>query len=1150
MKLVLRSSVLLLMATLAFLRARGAAEPELPALPPLHVDFAHPGVTILHPVAGGYPAIARRLAEALGKETGLAPAVAPETQLAAVAAPKTLVVLGNLMDSTVVRRLYLEAYDFTDYAFPGPGGWAVRTIRDPLGVGATVVLVAGSDEAGVAEAADQLVARVHEDGPEFGYVNDVRLGQWTTAEQMITTRYLADNDAAWQRVGQSGSWDYMDNIARCGTGYLRTGDRQYLKLFARELERFMATDVYNPNPEAMQMLHGRLYVLLVVWDLVRDHPQFTDAQRRKVDQMFLDVARSTEGTKQIAAEALSTAVRYNHHTRAGLDAFFVGRYFDRRYALPEAKAWLETAGRLFAPQLASAKPAEDSWGHQWAASLFNTLVYALATGRADYVRSPAFRHAADRALIAYGRAPPRHYLSACAVATGDTGYLSLERDLATLARDAAQLRLVPPGAQELVTFTDEVLRTFTARAPITRRADLLGLGVAPVDPLWRESIETGVYNPGKIFAVTVPGPETFDKAALRDGWSEKDFYLLLDGISGGQHAYQDANCLVWMREGGVDWFEPQTGYLHSMGVRWQNGVNVALDGRGPDHLHRYARLLYQGTKGEFSAIGTSLDGIGAVTWERHILRRRNAWTLVVDRAVSAERGELLFERSWFPHGATRAEHDGFTSRQAAGPTEIFLHLASTVAAVGGDGGGVAPLERVRTRVEAGAQVAVAGLMWTDQRADRAGCRVTATGSGWRIDDAGGQTWDVALTLAGTQGRGLVVRNGAGALAIGAERDTAANPLLAARAEALPLTPPMTAGKLAWRQVQAGTARITAVASGPLGYAVGMADGTVIAYTIELRERWRATRPSGILSLELDGEEVVVGEERGGVSLFDRAGRRRWTVEIPWVTLPWAYWGEERSRIRELAVADLDGDGANEILAANADRRVYAFDRTGRELWKRPIEWGVFTAMWPGAIEGKFALAGGTSRPSIHGWTVLLGADGAVSGHRQRPDLTSWSLPANTRDLQWVDLEGDGKQEIVCALDTNCRQLVAYAPDGTVKWDLDVAGAALALAFDAAHRQIVVASSAGYIAGVNGATGRRQWLAWIGEPASLVSVLPDGRIMATTERGRVWALSAAGEILGVAEAGEAITAVLRPGNHRALSRRLIIGTESGRALVMP
>ena len=81
---------------------------------------------------------------------------------------------------------------------------------------------------------------------------------------IITAAYLKDEDAIWNRVGQSGSWDYMDSIARCGVAYLRTGDERYLALYKRELNRFIDTDVFHPNLEAPPQLHGRLYVLLVV----------------------------------------------------------------------------------------------------------------------------------------------------------------------------------------------------------------------------------------------------------------------------------------------------------------------------------------------------------------------------------------------------------------------------------------------------------------------------------------------------------------------------------------------------------------------------------------------------------------------------------------------------------------------------------------------------------------------------------------------------------------------------------------------------------------------------------------------------------------------------------------------------------------------
>lgn len=1111
---------------------------RLPLRPEWRCDLAQAGTRVVHPAAAGYAAVAQSLAAALAAATGAAPAVIVEDDAREAPGAGPLIVLGNLMVSTLVRRLYFEAYDFTDYAFPGPGGWVVRTIGEPWGAGRPIVLVGGSDLDGVRAAAAALAMRVRTSGPAFGYLNLVQPGQWTEAGQLEVVRYLGSDDAVWERVGQSGSWDYIDHIAKCGTGYLRTGDERYLAAFRRELHRFIAQDVVHSHPEAPPMLHGRMYVLLMVWDLVSDHPRFTAEERRQVDAMFLHVAESAEGAAQIAAVADTWAVRYNHHTRSGLDAFFVGRFFARRYGLPEAQAWLDLAARLFAPQLASAKPACDSWGHQWAASLCNTLIYALATGRMDYAASPVLRAAADRALLAYGWGAPRHYLAACAVATGDSGYLSLETSLPTLARDAAQLRLQLARKGGLVNFTDEVLRTFTTDALIRRRNDLLGQAVAPLDALWHETIETPVYNPDGIFTVDVSPAEGFDKLALRDGWAAQDFYLLLDGISGGHHAYQDANALVWLRERGVDWFLPRTGYRHALGPRWQNGVNVALDGRGPGRIPRYARLLFRGTDGEFSAVGTRLDGGGETVWERHLLRRRGGWTLVLDRVVARATGELLVERCWFPRGESAACAAGFSSRQA----EAWLHFA-TAETVRDEGDGQM-VERRRVAVAAGDAVTLVGLLWTSDGALADACTLRATAAGWSIRGHDGETVTVELRQQAGAVCGLQVTLGVRARTLGATGES----LRPQPVPSLPLAPVVKPVDLPLREVRLAGQVVSAVAGRAGGFVVGTADGTVVAFDAGGDERWRAQVTGPVLSLEWTDGNVVVGEERGALTWFDSRGRREWTAEIPWVTLPWAYWSEERSRIREIAVADIDGDGAEEILVSNADRRVYAFDRHGRELWKRPIEWGVFTAMWPGTCQGRFALYGGTSRPSIHGYAIQLGADGTVAGRCQRPDLTCWSMPAAMRDLLVADIDGDGTDEVVTAIDTNCRQLIAYRTDGMLLWDLDVGAAAAALAFDPVDRRVVCASDAGYVAAVDGATGRREWCTWFGEQVQLLWVLPDRHVLALTAAGEGWILAPSGEVLGRCDLGARLTALPRPGDHRSNARPLVLGTADGRVLV--
>ncbi|MBX3750984.1 MAG: hypothetical protein KF897_12915 [Opitutaceae bacterium] len=1124
------------LASTDFARLPEAA--RLPLRPELRCDLNHPGTSVVHPTGSGYAAVALALADALAAVNGPAPIVIAETDSRPPVGTGPLIVLGNLMVSALVRRLYFEAYDFTDHAFPGPGGWVVRTLGEPWGAGRPIVLVGGSDLAGVQAAAAALVAHVRESGPALGYLNRVQLGQWADAGQLEVARYLGSDDAVWERVGQSGSWDYIDHIAKCGTGYLRTGDERYLAAFQRELHRFIAQDVLNTHPEAPPMLHGRMYVLLTVWDLVSDHPRFAAEERRQVDAMFLHVAESAEGAAQIAAVADTWAVRYNHHTRAGLDAFFVGRFFARRYGLPEAQAWLDLAARLFAPQLASAKPACDSWGHQWGASLCNTLIYALATGRMDYAASPVLRAAADRALLAYGWGAPRHYLAACAVATGDSGYLSLETSLPELARDAAQLRLQPVRKGGLVNFTDEVLRTFTTDAPIRRREDLLGQAVAPLDALWHQTIETPVYNPDGIFVVDVSPAEGFDKLALRDGWGADDFYLLLDGISGGHHAYQDANALVWLRERGVDWFLPRTGYRHALGPRWQNGVNVALNGRGPGRIPRYARLLYRGTDGEFSAVGTRLDGGGETVWERHLLRRRGAWTLVLDRVIAGVSGELLAERSWFPRGECAVCTDGFSSRQA----EAWLHLA-TAESVRDEGAGQM-VERRRAAVAAGDAVALAGLLWASDDARADAWILRATAGGWSLGPRDGDSVAVELRQQAGVGCGLQVTHGARSLVLGASGESWLPP----QVKSLPLVPVVTPVTQPWREVRLAGQVVSAVAGRAGGFAVGTAEGTVVAFDAAGGECWRGQVKGPVLSLEWSDGNVIVGEERGALTWFDARGEPRWTKEIPWVTLPWAYWSEERSRIRELAVADIDGDGAAEVLVSNADRRVYAFDRNGCELWKRPIEWGVFTAMWPAADDGRFALWGGTSRPSIHGYAIRLGADGAVAGRCQRSDLICWSMPAAMRDLLVADIDGDGADEIVTAVDTNCRQLIAYEADGTLRWDLDVGAGASALAFESNARRVLCASDAGYVVAVSGATGRREWCAWIGVQVQLLWVLPDRRVLALTAAGTGWVLAASGEVQESFDLGSRLTAVPRPGNHRGAARRLVLGTADGRVLV--
>ena len=354
-----------------------------------------------------------------------------------------------------------------------------------------------------------------------------------------------------------------------------------------------------------------------------------------------------------------------------MDSFFLGRYFWRRYRLEEGRKWMKWAEACFAPQMISYKPIEDNYGHEYGISLHNTLVYSLAAGKTDYVKSEAFRRSAERAIIAHPVGElVAGYLSACAVAAGNSAYLSLEADGG--GEDYVRRCAAMKGRGG----TGENLRAFCGFPAGTAHRDLVGLAVAPIDPLW---YKTNWINPGGIYKNVYPIEDCLDKISIRDGFGADDFYMLIDGIAGGNHSFQDANCLVRYQEGGVLWLSLGRGLggLTASTVRQQNGVAVALDGQGPRDLHRYARLLYTTELPDgYVAVGSSLEGIGQVDWQRHTVRKKNAWTLVIDRAMAKSAGELLVERHWHPHGNVTANADGLVSVVGHNGSQVCFHLQS------------------------------------------------------------------------------------------------------------------------------------------------------------------------------------------------------------------------------------------------------------------------------------------------------------------------------------------------------------------------------------------------------------------------------------------------------------------------------------------
>lgn len=430
--------------------------------------------------------------------------------------------------------------------------------------------------------------------------------------------------------------------------------------------------------------------------------------------------------------------------------------------------------------------------------------------------------------------------------------------------------------------------------------------------------------------------------------------------------------------------------------------------------------------------------------------------------------------------------------------------------------------------------------------------LTRTEAGWRVD--GGERPE--FFVAGDAG--VTVVTGAGVHRFGEAPQPPASTfaeMLAATERTterlLPLTPDAPEIESPWLEVQVGDSPVTAVADVDGGrVAAGDADGGVAVFDANGAQRASAAFESEILSLHFVGDDLVVGEDRGALTRLGPGGAVRWQVEMPYEPMPWDYWSEYRSRVREITSADINDDGEEEILLSNSDRRIWAFSADGQRLWRAPVQWGIFTAVTAGSYRGQFALMGGTARPSIHGRCMVFDAEGSRTAALTRPDLASWSVPSQFRDMRQVDLDGDGAPEVLTAVDTNCRQLVVYRHNGDVMWDADMAGPAASIGV---HNTgdgppvVFCAGGSGYVAAFDGTTGDRLWACYVGEEVALLALTRGGAIAAASPSGGIFLLSPQGALEGRVSAGAELTAFMRPGDHRG-GDRLLVGTADGRVVI--
>ncbi len=1063
--------------------------------PAVHETNLGQGVCISAPAGESYQDAARSLKESL-EDTLSAPVdVLPDGELDG--GGRHVIALGNMMDSAFLRTLYFRAYDLTDRVWPGPGGWVVRTAPHSLD-GADHVLVAGVSSAeDIGEAAGALAGAIAESGPVLPYQYEVHPGSWsdlyvTPANELIAK---SERDLEQESIGGgSGDWTYMMVVADMGMLAVQTGNEALTSTFCRQICHFARTRWFERTLEDPTLIHGFIRVLLLPFTILENHPALPASLREQTLEALLGLFRSAEGAGNSGLLSCVGVdrVRQNHQTRSALDMFYGGRYFHQVHGLAEGLAWMKLAEVFFAPQMGSNKPVCDSWGHQWGASLFNTADYALAAGKTDYFSSQAYLEGVDRALVAHSNLErgPEQYCRMAAAVTGNDEYLQLCESIDEEAT-----------AERTIRGAEEPLRTWVTGRRAVAPERLGRVGVAPLSRLFYDSIEeyTTFAPENGIYLRNLPYEQTFDKVYFRSGWTDQDDYLLLDGISGGSHSYQDGNCIVRYTSRGVSWFRFAGGHSPAT-VRDYTGVSVSVDGAGPGCESRYAALRYLHEGESLSVAGTSMTYPEQGDWYRHIVYSRDGWFLVIDEVWPVVTGDFLVECRW--HLLGEADLSDGLLRSVQNDAQLNMrHCGSGRQELIASDDWCAEdyakwVQRSLATLRPGTGIRFGTLFWTGAVGDGRDFSLVEEKSGFRIEGDGDP---VRIVLEEEVESPAVA-------ASGATLPTASGGVVASDP-----TPFQIAGGEARPEWSTRCANaVTALDIGSERW-FGGDDGGVTAFDPAGDVLWKREIEGGVGAIAaLDDGGAAAGGGGETVYRLDASGDTVWSHRIQWQPMNWDSWSRKNCEVLSLASGDIDGDGREEILVGCADRHVYAFDGEGNQLWRSPCQWG------PPVCLDTARLADGPERqtlagladPAIHAHTLVFGKDGTLGRPLRRPDIVSWSIPSWSRCLRVADVDGDGRDEVISGVDTNHRQLIVYGRDGEVVWDADMGGGVLAAeAFDG---RVVAGASNGFVQCFD-AGGGFLWRRFLTQRVAGLAPVGDGGCLAALRGGTVVGLDGNGEI---------------------------------------
>ena len=560
------------------------------------------------------------------------------------------ILLGNMTNSRLAYRLYVQRYIVADWNFPGAGGYVVRTVHDPWGVGSNVVLLGGSDLAGVARAVKRFVEMLQ---PAKTLIVPKLMEIEFSGKELLTAEQLARARAVQRRefVEKKALWyGATYRLIDFANLYYTTGIEDYARIFTELAQRWIKE--YRRWAPERQITTPKYAMpwLILAWDLVEESRAVPNGLRIDMTNLLYDYVRRMSRHGRVA-NWQEGQVRVTGHYVC-LSVLYGARYFKKYYAyLPmgEIDAGLaDIATGMATLQNTPAVLSEDGYCHFHPDTITH---YALAMDDLAFFRSGNARRWCEySALCTTNRG---RFFGGWTQALPVAAWLYREPWIAWVDRRTSGR---PPTTPRVINW--KLVYSpwrFSAPAEQTEPAHLLGVRSFPIDGIVYSNLTRNEEPP------SVPIQRAFRQIAFRASFDPSKQFLLLDGVNIGLHKRGDGNAVRSFEDKGTGFLV--SGRWGATEMKFQSTLLVIRDGRGPDGFPALCSLdcIADGSRVGFAQ--SRYAGFNGIDWTRSVVWAKGRYFMFFDHARARDSADYALFCQWRTGGKAEMKRGTYTAKR-------------------------------------------------------------------------------------------------------------------------------------------------------------------------------------------------------------------------------------------------------------------------------------------------------------------------------------------------------------------------------------------------------------------------------------------------------------------------------------------------------